>query len=39
MVNTEEVISAATRILSQLPHCWQYVEVVLQCAKPSQSIQ
>lgn len=27
MINTEEVISAATWILSQLPHCWQYVEV------------
>ena len=39
MVNTEEVISATTWILPQLPHSWQYVEVVLQCAKPRQSIQ
>lgn len=33
MVNTEEVISAAPRILPQLPHCWQYVQVDLEFAK------
>lgn len=33
MVNTEEVISAAPWILPQLPHCWQYVQVDLECAK------